>query len=345
MNQPGPLFRGIGEQLQSHQRRRQPGRVVQPSMSVGSSWTNPENPASAAATQMAACCVCVSFPSRQREIGNRHRGIVALRATPTLDSPPLEAAVHRCRTATRRMQLSFWKRWLEQNTRCATWMTNILAMGQMVDEIPRHNPAHVWWCSGEDRLAFTTNQAHRASYKRAVAQPIPGPATDALGMIARRRITWRRNGQELRGDTMYNAGVAIDPPGQVIGGTTKGMLIDWGQGVGIHRTHRSHSGTDRRYSDRNPHLRGIEQRTADPGLRRCAAEMMLSLQASFEPGPSRCGHDGATAERLDVVCQSRGEEGDVTHPGTRVHIGSGGQYRCRGRCRRRVITTRIGIVR
>ena len=224
---------------------------------------------------------------------------------------------------------------------------NILAMGQMVDEILAAHPSTRLVVFGEDSLGFYYEPSAPSTYKRAVAQPIPGPATDALGMIARRHGIYLAFGMaELRGDTMYNAGVAIDPQGQVIGVHTKGMLIDWDK----------ESGFTERIDPTVVQIDGIRT-----GIRICAEsssealtlayvdarpEMMLSLQASFEPGPFTVDMMARRLNAWTLFANRVGEEGDVTYPGL-VYISDPAGNTVVGDAKPtpRYHHTRIGIVR
>lgn len=193
---------------------------------------------------------------------------------------------------------------------------NLRAMGQIVDDILAEHPATRLIVFGEDSLGWYFQPNGPAEYKRAVAQPIPGPATDVLGAVARERGIYLVFGMaELRGDVMFNAGVVLDPMGQVIGVHTKGMLIDWDEEQGF----------TERIDPTVVDIDGIRT-----GVRICAeassdtltrayidarVEMMLSLQASFEPGPFQVDMMARRVNAWTLFANRVGEEGDVTYPG------------------------------
>lgn len=224
---------------------------------------------------------------------------------------------------------------------------NVQSMTNIVDEILTAHPNTRLLVFGEDSLGWYYQPAGPSDYKRMVAQPIPGPATDAMAAVARRWHIYVAFGMaELRGSTLFNSGVVLNPAGEVLGVHTKGMLIDLDEAAGFTQ-------------QIDPTLIDIDGiRTA---IRICAEansealtrayvdariEMILSLQASFEAGPFRIDMMARRLNAWTLFANRVGTEGAINYPGL-VYVSDPAGNTVVGDASpsQRYFHTRIGIVR
>jgi predicted amidohydrolase len=105
---------------------------------------------------------------------------------------------------------------------------NVAAIESWVDDIVEARPEVRVVAFGETILGHYFDADDPEGYQRSVAEPIPGPATDHLGVVARRHGLYLAFGMAevtVPGGVLFNSYVLLDPEGEIHAVHRKANLV------------------------------------------------------------------------------------------------------------------------